>query len=94
MLLCCITMKTYHVAVQSRGTIALPVEFRKRYKLDEPGAHLDLVGAFNLKMRKADDEALLRAQVYIDTPAARSEGGDVAVALQTGAMPERLRAAW
>lgn len=54
----------------------------------KPGAHLDLVGAFNLKMREADDEALLRARVYIDTPAARSEGGDVAVALQSGAISE------
>jgi len=54
----------------------------------KPGAHLDLVGAFNLKMREADDEALLRAQVYIDTPAAKSEGGDVAVSLQGGAMAE------
>ena len=52
------------------------------------GAHLDLVGAFNLKMREADDEALRRAQVYIDTPAAKSEGGDVAVALQSGAISE------
>ena len=47
----------------------------------KPGAHLDLVGAFNLKMREADDEALLRSQVYIDTPAAKIEGGDVAVSL-------------
>ncbi|WP_114947235.1 ornithine cyclodeaminase family protein [Microvirga calopogonii] len=54
----------------------------------KPGAHLDLVGAFNLKMREADDEALLRAQVHIDTPAAKTEGGDVAVALQGGAMAE------
>jgi ornithine cyclodeaminase len=52
------------------------------------GAHLDLVGAFNLRMREADDEALRRAQVYIDTPAARSEGGDVAVSLQSGAIAE------
>ncbi|MBM1173403.1 ornithine cyclodeaminase family protein [Microvirga arabica] len=52
------------------------------------GAHLDLVGAFNLKMREADDEALRRAQVYIDTPAAKSEGGDVAVALHRGAITE------
>jgi ornithine cyclodeaminase len=52
------------------------------------GAHLDLVGAFNLKMREADDEALRRAQVYIDTPAAKSEGGDVAVSLQSGAISE------
>ncbi len=52
------------------------------------GAHLDLVGAFNLKMREADDEALRRAQVYIDTPAAKVEGGDVAVSLQSGAIAE------
>jgi ornithine cyclodeaminase/alanine dehydrogenase-like protein (mu-crystallin family) len=50
------------------------------------GAHLDLVGAFNLKMREADDEALVRSDVYIDTDAARSEGGDVALALQSGAI--------
>jgi ornithine cyclodeaminase/alanine dehydrogenase-like protein (mu-crystallin family) len=52
------------------------------------GAHLDLVGAFNLKMREADDEALRRASVYIDSPAARAEGGDVALALKTGAISD------
>ena len=52
------------------------------------GAHLDLVGAFNLRMREADDEALRRAHLYIDTPAAKSEGGDVAVALHRGAITE------
>ncbi|AWM88702.1 ornithine cyclodeaminase family protein [Microvirga sp. 17 mud 1-3] len=52
------------------------------------GAHLDLVGAFNLSMREADDEALRRGEVYVDTPAARREGGDVAVALKSGAIPE------
>ena len=40
----------------------------------KPGAHLDLVGAFNLKMREADDEALRRPQVYVDTPAAKHRG--------------------
>lgn len=56
------------------------------------GAHLDLVGAFNLKMREADDEALRRSEVYIDTDAARSEGGDVALALQAGAIaPDHVR---
>jgi ornithine cyclodeaminase len=52
------------------------------------GAHLDLVGAFNLSMREADDEALRRASVYVDTPAARTEGGDVALALRAGAIAE------
>lgn len=52
-----------------------------------PGAHVDLVGAFTLAMREADDLALHRASVYVDTPAALTEGGDVAVAIATGAYP-------
>jgi ornithine cyclodeaminase len=52
------------------------------------GAHLDLVGAFNLRMREADDEALRRAQVHVDTQAAKHEGGDVALALNGGAIAE------
>jgi ornithine cyclodeaminase/alanine dehydrogenase-like protein (mu-crystallin family) len=52
------------------------------------GAHLDLVGAFNLAMREVDDEALRRASVHVDTPAAKTEGGDVALALRSGALAE------
>jgi ornithine cyclodeaminase len=52
------------------------------------GAHLDLVGAFNLRMREADDTAVQRARVFIDTPAATKEGGDVALALKGGAIGE------
>ncbi len=51
-----------------------------------PGQHLDLVGAFSMRMREADDAALKRARVFVDTSAALSEGGDVAVALQSGAI--------
>ena len=47
-----------------------------------PGQHIDLVGAFNLDMREVDGEALQRARVHIDTPAALTEGGDVALALR------------
>jgi ornithine cyclodeaminase len=58
----------------------------------KPGAHLDLVGAFTLAMREADDEALQRASIHLDTPAARTEGGDVAVALAAGAIaPAAIR---
>jgi alanine dehydrogenase len=32
---------------------------------------------------------LRRASVFIDTPAARTEGGDVALALKSGAIAER-----
>jgi bifunctional DNA-binding transcriptional regulator/antitoxin component of YhaV-PrlF toxin-antitoxin module len=36
-------MKTHFVAVQSRGTIALPADLRRRLHLDEPGAQLQIV---------------------------------------------------
>lgn len=52
------------------------------------GAHLDLVGAFKPGMREADDEALQRAAVYVDTGRAKTEGGDVAMALRSGAFEE------
>ena len=52
------------------------------------GAHLDLVGAFNLRMREADDEALRRAVVFVDTPAAIAEGGDVALSIAAGSIAE------
>ena len=51
-----------------------------------PGQHIDLVGAFNLRMREADDAALRRARVFVDTQAALSEGGDVALAIKSGAI--------
>jgi ornithine cyclodeaminase len=52
----------------------------------KPGQHLDLVGAFTMRMREADDAALKRARVFVDTDAALSEGGDVAQALADGAL--------
>jgi ornithine cyclodeaminase len=52
----------------------------------ESGQHLDLVGAFSMRMREADDAALKRARIFIDTEAAMSEGGDVALGLESGAI--------
>lgn len=52
-----------------------------------PGAHLDLVGAFRPNMREADDEAVTRARVYVDTFAgATREGGDIVQPLASGAL--------
>ena len=51
-----------------------------------PGTHLDLVGAFNLAMREADDEAIRKGSLFVDTEAALTEGGDVALALSSGAI--------
>jgi len=42
-----------------------------------PGTHLDLVGGFTPAMREADDEAVRRSRVFVDTPAALEEAGDV-----------------
>jgi ornithine cyclodeaminase/alanine dehydrogenase-like protein (mu-crystallin family) len=52
------------------------------------GVHLDLVGAFNLSMREADDAVLQRAEIFVDTPAALDEGGDVALGVRSGAIAQ------
>ena len=36
-------MKSHFVSVQSRGTIALPADLRRRMHLDEPGAQVQIV---------------------------------------------------
>ena len=50
------------------------------------GAHLDLVGGFTPAMREADDEAVARADVYIDTEAALTEAGDIAGPIVRGVL--------
>jgi alanine dehydrogenase len=53
------------------------------------GVHLDLVGAFTPEMREADDEAVRRARVFVDTRAgAVKEGGDIVQAIAGGALTE------
>jgi ornithine cyclodeaminase len=55
----------------------------------KPGAHLDLVGAFTPKMREADDEAVRRARVYVDTRGgATKEAGDIVQPLASGLLRE------
>jgi ornithine cyclodeaminase len=41
------------------------------------GTHLDLVGGFTPKMREADDAAIKKARVYVDTRTALKEAGDL-----------------
>ncbi len=54
-----------------------------------PGAHLDLVGAFRPDMREADDAALRRARLFVDTRAgALKEAGDIVQAIAGGAITE------
>jgi ornithine cyclodeaminase/alanine dehydrogenase-like protein (mu-crystallin family) len=58
-----------------------------RGALLKPGAHVDLVGGFTPTMREADDEAIRRARVHVDTLAgATKEAGDIVQPLASGAL--------
>jgi alanine dehydrogenase len=49
------------------------------------GSHVDLVGGFTPKMREADDRAIKRAHVYVDTRAGTlKEAGDVVDPIKRG----------
>jgi alanine dehydrogenase len=53
------------------------------------GTHVDLVGGFTPKMREADDEAIRRARVFVDTRAgALKEAGDIVDPLKRGVLKE------
>jgi ornithine cyclodeaminase len=53
------------------------------------GAHLDLVGGFTREMREADDRAVKRARIYVDTRAgAPVEAGDIAQPLERGVIED------
>lgn len=55
--------------------------------LIKPGAHIDLVGGFTPTMREADDAAITRARVYVDTRAgATKEAGDIVQPLASGVL--------
>ncbi|ROR34228.1 ornithine cyclodeaminase family protein [Inmirania thermothiophila] len=54
-----------------------------------PGAHLDLVGGFTPAMREADDEAVRRARLFVDTrEGALREAGDLVQPLRAGVIAE------
>ena len=55
-----------------------------------PGTHVDLVGGFTPKMREADNDAIKRARVYVDTRAgATREAGDIAIPLRRGILTKK-----
>jgi alanine dehydrogenase len=59
-----------------------------------PGQHLDLVGAFNPQMCEADDAAVARAELYVDTRVgALAESGEIVGAIARGVIgPQAVRA--
>ena len=53
----------------------------------QPGQHVDLVGGFRPDMREADDTAIERARVFVDTrEGACSEAGDIVQPLESGVL--------
>lgn len=51
----------------------------------KPGQHVDLVGGFTPTMREADDEAIRRSRIYVDTRGgALKEGGDIVIPIANG----------
>lgn len=57
------------------------------------GQHVDLVGGYTPTMREADDEAIRRSRVYVDTRGgALKEGGDIVIPLASGLLrPEDVQ---
>ncbi len=53
-----------------------------------PGQHLDLIGSFTPAMREADDLALSRAKIFVDTQAATLESGELRTPLASGVISE------
>lgn len=53
------------------------------------GQHIDLVGAYKKEMREADDEAIQKSHVFIDTyQSGLKESGDIVIPLQNGILKE------
>jgi ornithine cyclodeaminase len=70
------------------ATLATEPLIRGKWLL--PGQHLDLVGAFRPDMSEADVDAIMRAQVYVDTLAgATTEAGEIVQAMQSGLLDRR-----
>jgi alanine dehydrogenase len=56
----------------------------------KPGAHVDLVGGFTPKMREADNDAVKRARIFVDTrDGALKEAGDLVIPLRRGTITRK-----
>ena len=55
----------------------------------QPGQHLDLIGAYNPRMREVDDEAMRRARLFVDSRATTLQHiGELMAPLASGAITE------
>lgn len=54
----------------------------------KPGSHLDLVGAYMTSLREADDAAMRRGRIFVDTRQGMHNTGDLGRALASGLIVE------
>lgn len=76
-----------------RADIVCAVTMSKRPLIEgawlRPGTHVDLIGGFTPEMREADDDAVSRATLFVDTrEGALHEAGDLADPLARGVIAE------
>ena len=54
------------------------------------GQHIDLVGAYKKDMREADDEAIMRSAIFLDTfQGGLKESGDIVIPIQKGVLDKK-----
>jgi len=54
-----------------------------------PGQHIDLIGAYLPDMREADDDAMARARIFVDSRKTALETGELMIPIETGIITER-----
>ncbi|MGJ0507698.1 MAG: ornithine cyclodeaminase family protein [Methylocystis sp.] len=55
-----------------------------RGKWLKPGQHVDLIGSFTPGMREADDEAIRKSLIFVDSTTALHESGDLIQPIESG----------
>lgn len=80
--------KISEVDIISSATLSkTPLIFGKHLRA---GQHIDLVGAYKKDMREADDEAISKASVFVDTmQGGLKESGDIVIPLEKGIISEQ-----
>lgn len=68
--------------IVSAATLSTEPLIRKKWL--KHGTHVDLIGAFAPHMRESDDDLVSQAKLYIDTPEAIDEAGDLCVPIKQG----------
>ena len=54
-----------------------------------PGTHLDLIGAYRLDMREADDDAIRKSRIFVDSRKTTiGEIGEITIPLESGVISE------